>query len=175
MKVLPANPSHIPVIRTIAYDTWPTTYGHIISEKQIIHMLGWMYSDESLRGQMEERGHRFLVAMEDDVCYGFASYELNGKKPGVTKIHKLYILPQSQGRGVGSKLVHAVATAAIEHGNSIVTLNVNRQNKATDFYKKIGFSIAGEEDIDIGESFLMEDYIMEAQSDVLKTTTLGSH
>lgn len=138
-------------------------------------MLGWMYSDDSLRQQMEERGHQFLVAMEDDRCYGFASFELNGKKPGTTRIHKLYILPQSQGKGVGSLLVNVIATAALEHHNDIITLNVNRRNKATSFYMRIGFEIAGSEDIDIGEGFLMEDYIMEAQSQQLSAATRPSH
>jgi len=174
MQILPANPSHIDIIRTIAHDTWPVTYGHIISPEQMTHMLGWMYSEKSLRQQMEEQGHHFLVAMEDGRCYGFASYELNGKKPGTTKIHKLYILPQSQGRGVGSKLVNAIATAALDNNNEVVTLNVNRQNKAVDFYKRIGFSIAGSEDIDIGQGFLMEDYIMEAPSRQLQTGTRPS-
>jgi len=175
MQILPAIPSHIPVIRSIAHDTWPVTYGHILSEKQMVHMLDWMYSDKSLREQMEERGHHFLVAMEDDRCYGFASYEINGKKPGTTKIHKLYILPQSQGKGVGSLLVNAIATAALANDNSLVTLNVNRQNKATGFYTRIGFRIAGSEDIDIGEDFPMEDYIMEAQSQQLLAATGSSH
>lgn len=175
MQILPADLSHIPVIRSIAYDTWPITYGHILSQKQMIHMLDWMYSKESLREQMEERGHCFLVAMEAGRCYGFASYELHSKKAGVTKIHKLYVLPQSQGKGVGSKLVHAIATDALDHGNGIITLNVNRQNNAIEFYKRIGFIIGGSEDIDIGDGFLMEDYIMEARSQELIAGTRPSH
>ena len=171
MQILPANPSHIALIRQIAYDTWPATYGHILSESQLAYMLDWMYSPDMLRQQMMDQGHCFLVAMEDDVCYGFVSYELNSKKPGTTKIHKLYILPQSQGKGVGSKLVYAVATAALENNNDTVILNVNRENRATGFYQRIGFGIAATEDIDIGQGFLMQDYIMEASSQQLKAAT----
>jgi len=42
-----------------------------------------------------------------------------------------------------------------------LTLNVNRHNKARFFYEKYGFVIIGEEDIDIGEGYFMNDYIME--------------
>ena len=47
--------------------------------------------------------------------------------------------------------------------NNIIalTLNVNRFNKAIDFYLKNGFKIIKEENIEIGNGFLMEDYVME--------------
>jgi hypothetical protein len=38
---------------------------------------------------------------------------------------------------------------------------VNRYNKARQFYEKMGFVVIGEEDIDIGNNYLMNDYIME--------------
>jgi ribosomal protein S18 acetylase RimI-like enzyme len=39
-------------------------------------------------------------------------------------------------------------------------LNVNRNNKALGFYQKFGFVILREEDIDIGNGYFMNDYIM---------------
>ena len=50
---------------------------------------------------------------------------------------------------------------AKENNSSYFILNVNRYNKATDFYIKLGFEISYEEDIDIGNGFLMEDYVMK--------------
>ena len=35
-------------IRSVSERTWPSTYGHIISQEQIDFMLDWMYSDASL-------------------------------------------------------------------------------------------------------------------------------
>ena len=40
-------------------------------------------------------------------------------------------------------------------------LNVNRQNNALSFYKHLGFKIINEEDIDIGNGYFMNDYVME--------------
>jgi ribosomal protein S18 acetylase RimI-like enzyme len=40
-------------------------------------------------------------------------------------------------------------------------VNVNRHNKALHFYEKYGFKIIREEDIDIGEGYFMNDYVME--------------
>ena len=45
--------------------------------------------------------------------------------------------------------------------NDVLFLNVNRFNKAQYFYKKLGFEVAYEEDIEIGNGYLMEDFVME--------------
>ena len=46
-------------------------------------------------------------------------------------------------------------------GGTKLELNVNRYNKARFFYLKQGFIMIGEEDIEIGEGYFMNDYIME--------------
>jgi len=38
---------------------------------------------------------------------------------------------------------------------------VNRQNNAKNFYEKLGFVVIKEEDIDIGNGYFMNDYVME--------------
>ena len=71
------------------------------------------------------------------------------------------ILPASQGKGVGAALINSIGEIAIENKNESLLLNVNRYNKAVGFYEKVGFKVVGNEDIDIGDGFLMEDFIME--------------
>jgi ribosomal protein S18 acetylase RimI-like enzyme len=46
------------------------------------------------------------------------------------------------------------------NGAKFLELNVNRNNKAVEFYKKLGFRIIAEEDIDIDNGYFMNDYIM---------------
>jgi GNAT superfamily N-acetyltransferase len=160
-EIIEANASHLPAIQHIARLAWENTYTEILSREQIEYMFEWMYSVPSMMEQMNARGHRFLIAGEGNAYTGFASFELNCKNSGHTKIHKLYVLPEAQGSGTGKALVEAVAEIAKAFGNTHLTLNVNRFNKAQGFYKRIGFDIIAEEDIDIGRGYLMEDYIME--------------
>lgn len=160
MEIILATEQHIPVIRDIAYNTWPHTFGDILSKERIAYMLELMYSTGALKKQINELGHRFFIAAEGDRFYGYASYEVNYKQGPKTKIHKIYILPQSQGLGVGKKLMDKVVETAAVHQNTQLTLNVNRDNKALDFYKKIGFEVSDKEDIDIGDGFIMEDFVM---------------
>ncbi|HEX8576555.1 MAG TPA: GNAT family N-acetyltransferase [Flavobacterium sp.] len=151
------------VVRKIAYKTWPDTYGKIVSAAQIDYMLESLYSIETLSANVTEKGHYFLLVKEEDNYLGFASYEHNYNAGPVTKIHKIYILPEAQGKGVGKMLIHKVADLAKEAGIERLCLNVNRHNKARFFYEKLGFTIVAEELVPLNHGYVMDDYIMEKQ------------
>lgn len=161
VEIIVAEEAHLPEINRIAHETWPTTFGEILSEKQIKYMLDWMYSIPSLIHQIQEKGHVFLMAKDESGYLGYASYELNYNGLPKAKIHKIYLLPVSQGKGVGAAFINRVGKIAVENKNESLLLNVNRYNKAVGFYEKVGFKVVGNEDIDIGDGFLMEDFIME--------------
>lgn len=160
IRLFEATTQDLKTIQEIAYQTWPATYGKILSKEQLNYMLSQFYSEESLKNNVQN-GHHFLLAKEDNIDLGFVSYEHNYKQEPVTRIHKIYILPQTQGKGIGKLLIDAVEDLAKENHSVALSLNVNRFNKALTFYQKIGFEIISEEDIEIGRGYLMEDYKME--------------
>lgn len=160
MQIIHANRDQLYLIRDLAYKIWPDTYGQILSEAQLDYMLENFYAIPSLENQLENK-HVFLLAEENNTFYGFAAYEINCNKTEKTKLHKIYVLPQSQGKGVGRMLFEAVENAARQSGNTHLFLNVNRYNIAQEFYKRLGFEVVLEEDIEIGRGYLMEDYVME--------------
>jgi ribosomal protein S18 acetylase RimI-like enzyme len=63
--------------------------------------------------------------------------------------------------GIGKKLIEFVKKIANQSDMEGLLLNVNRFNKAVDFYKAIGFRVLYEENIDIGNGYLMEDFVMK--------------
>lgn len=160
MKIIQANKSQLPLIAELAYAIWPSAYGEILSKEQLTFMLDKFYSLEALTEQLENRNHVFLLIEENERFVGFASYESNIENHK-TKIHKLYVLPDTQGKGFGVQFINEIERRAKDLQNDILFLNVNRFNKAQHFYKKLGFEIAYEEDIEIGNGYLMEDFVME--------------
>lgn len=154
-----ANSSDLMMIQKLAYKIWPTTYGEILSEEQLKFMLEKFYAIDYLENQMRN-GQHFILIEEENSTLGFASYELNYENSNKTKIHKIYVLPEIQGKGLGKKLINFIIKKALENNNSDVLLNVNRFNKAIGFYENIGFKISETVDIEIGNGYLMEDYIM---------------
>lgn len=148
-------------IQDIAGKTWPVTYGSILSSEQIQYMFSMMYDLKALKNQAETKNHHFIIAEEDGNFLGFASYEFDYHNEPKTKIHKIYILPETQGSGIGKKLIYYISEKAKSNNQEFLSLNVNRFNEAIHFYTKIGFEKVGEEDINIGNGYLMEDFIME--------------
>jgi ribosomal protein S18 acetylase RimI-like enzyme len=155
-----ASPLEIEIIQSLIQRIWKPTYREILSDDQMEYMLARMYDPLTLHSQMDQ-GHKFLLLHEDNSPVGFAGFQLNYPEPGICKLHKLYLLPETQGKGLGKMLIHEVIEQAIQEGQQSLLLNVNRNNKAFDFYKRYGFEIRGEEDIDIGGGYFMNDYIME--------------
>ena len=163
ITIIPATPSDFHTIKELAYAIWPDTYGAILSREQLEYMLGAFYSEEALLENYLEKGHRFLLVKEDETVLGFASYEHLYKETNTTRIHKIYLLPETQGRGLGKLLIQEIEKIAVENHADKLSLNVNRFNNAQHFYTKIGFEIVDEEDIELEYGYLMEDYVMEKQ------------
>ncbi len=161
LTISTAAPEQIHIIREIAHATWPVTFGHILTSEQIVYMLNMMYSEASLLDQIKNKGHIFLLAQADGVFGGYASYELNYKGKPVSKLHKIYVLPQMQGKNMGRALLDEVAAIARKAGMKYLSLNVNRENNAVGFYERAGFVKTGEEDIDIGNGYFMNDAVMQ--------------
>lgn len=161
LNIYTATSSDFPIIQEIAYVTWPHTFSAILSKEQISYMIEMMYSTAALTEQTTQKKHQYLIVKDETKNLGYASYELNYKGLSKTKIHKIYILPEAQGKGVGKLLMNTITAIAKENQDTCLSLNVNRDNSAFDFYRNIGFEKVGEENIDIGDGFLMEDFIMD--------------
>ncbi len=135
IDVFTATEAKLPIIRQLAQQVWPSTFKEILSEQQIDYMVEMMYSLRALKSQVEEKKHVFLLAQEKEngQHMGYVSYELDYQGQPRTKIHKIYLLPASQGKGIGRKFLDEVAERATSHGNTVLSLNVNRHNSAIQF------------------------------------------
>ena len=156
-----ASTADLNTIQEIVNKTWPITYGEILSKEQLDYMMDLIYSDESLIKQIQNQEQLFYIVNEETSVIAFIAIEHNYKNEAVTRIHKIYILPEAQGKGIGKLLIDAVQKLATENNSTSLSLNVNRFNKALAFYQKLGFEIIAEENIEIGNGYLMEDYKME--------------
>jgi ribosomal protein S18 acetylase RimI-like enzyme len=165
IEIREASSSDIPLIQQLAQQVWYITYGPLQPKEKVDYLYNLMYSTSSLTQQMEEKHHRFLLAKDETGYLGYASYELNSNNQGKTKIHKIYVMPDAQGKGVGKELITMIEGIASGKDNVILSLNVFRHNPAINFYQKIGFSKAGEEKIDVGNGFVMDDFVMEKHLD----------
>ncbi|MCS6820348.1 MAG: GNAT family N-acetyltransferase [Microscillaceae bacterium] len=159
MVIIEASEADIPTIQDLALHTWFETYKDILSFAQAQYMFEMMYSQKALLEQIAMQKHHFFILMDQNLPQGYASYAEVDKK--TAKLQKLYVLPQSQGRGYGKQLLKWIERVAEQAGYTYLILNVNRNNKARFFYEKHGFSIIRQEDIAIGNNYFMNDYVMQ--------------
>lgn len=146
-------------VQDLAHRTWPSTFKEILTPAQIKYMLDWMYNLDNLEQQFQ-KGQRFYAVKQNERFLGFAAIELNHPEPGQVKLHKLYVLPDQHSKGLGKMLIEYIFGVVKKENMQSVVLNVNRYNTAVNFYKHCGFSILKEEIIDIGNGFIMDDFVM---------------
>lgn len=160
MKLIQIKANQLPIIIELTKKIWPVAYGTILSKAQLDFMIQKFYNETALQ-ELMQKGHVFYLAQDEKENYvGFVSYEINSV-PDKTKIHKIYVLPETQGTGLGRQFFELVKEQAKENNQKAIFLNVNKYNNALHFYTKLGFSIVNGEVIDIGEGYVMDDYIME--------------
>jgi diamine N-acetyltransferase len=160
MEIKKAGIAEIGIIKNLAETIWPICYADIISAGQLQYMLQLIYSEDALLAQIE-KGHQFIIAWGNDTPIGFASYSVKNETENTTyRLHKIYVLPNTPIKGIGSTLLTYVCEASSKQGATMLELNVNKYNNAIEFYTKKGFTILKEEVIDIGEGYVMDDYVM---------------
>lgn len=161
MTIVPATTrTQLEIVQKIAHQSWPIAYGAILSTAQITYMLDTLYNLDTLQEQSTTKQQHFLLAYNGKSYEGFASYALNYPHERSAKIHKLYLLPSAQGKGVGQRLVHLVEKIAVAEGQRRTLLNVNKYNPALGFYEKMGYTTVQEEKLPIGP-YWMDDFVME--------------
>ena len=159
IEYIQASKSDIDIIRSISSVSFYDTDKNILSPEQLDWMYDWMYSINSLNNQFDS-GQTFFIIKYNNVNVGFVSIERQAVN--LFHIQKIYLLPEYKGLGLGKSLLNK-AIDFIRSFNIIpsrIELNVNRNNKAKDFYMRMGFKIASQGDFAIGNGYYMNDYIM---------------
>ncbi|WP_294302796.1 GNAT family N-acetyltransferase [uncultured Chryseobacterium sp.] len=162
MKLTRATEKDIPLIQDLARKSWEHAYAEILSAEQMEYMLFTMYSMEEIAAQLQlPLYHYYLIKDESDSSYGgFVGYE-NGYEEKTTKLHRIYLVPESKGKGVGKYVLGFLKEKTAEYGDRRIILNVNKYNPARNFYESQGFRIYDKGVFDIGNGFVMDDYLME--------------
>lgn len=149
------------LINRLASCIWEPTYGHILSPEQLNFMFEMMYEPENIRRQMEEEGHTYFILSSDEEPCGYISIEQ--PEADLFIFQKIYLLPSMQGKGAGRFMVEQGFdyVKRVHPAPCRVMLYVNRENKALEFYKRMGFHTVATRDYPIGKGYFMNDYIME--------------
>lgn len=157
VEVKMLDDADLALIEKYSPEIWKATYSEILSEDQIEFMLNLSYSLDSLIDQ-KSSGCVFFGFFSGQKFIGFTS--LFPKTEDILRIEKIYLMPENQGKGVGRYSINFIKDFAGKKGFKILELNVNRNNKALNFYQKQGFKIIQEIDIPLNK-YILNDYVMQ--------------
>lgn len=148
-------------LRQLARAIWREHYASIVSRAQIDFMLGERMSDAALAALEQQPGHELAVLWQGARAVGYCGSG-PAEESGTFKLGQLYLLAEVRGRGWGKRMLEHVEQRAGEACAERLVLQVNKQNgSAIDFYRRQGFGVREAAVFDIGNGFVMDDYVME--------------
>jgi GNAT superfamily N-acetyltransferase len=152
----------IATVSALADEIWREHYPSIISNEQIVYMLGCFQSKSAIRKQIDDGYHYALILIDGRAAgYLAAQPDLDEKALFLSKI---YLCQGMRGRGGGHAASEYIMRLAKDMACSRIWLTVNRMNRsAIKAYERWGFRITDKVVADIGEGFVMDDYRMEKQ------------
>lgn len=162
LRIRSINPDELPTVQRLGQDIWRRYYPGIISEAQIEYMLSVWYQPSAMAREMEQRAVCYaLVEAEARGAVGYVSFE-RFAGTDILFINKLYVLPEVHGRGVGRAALQWVEDWARKIGCRRVQLRVNKANAtAIRAYLRAGYQFVKDVCTDIGNGFVMDDFLME--------------
>jgi ribosomal protein S18 acetylase RimI-like enzyme len=157
-----ATINDIPILQDSAHRIWHAHYPGIITVEQIDYMLAEGYSSDRIAAEMTKQGVTWLKILDDKQMIGFAAFGPYGEQ--TVKLHKLYLDVACHGRGIGSAALAEIEQRATADGATAIILNVNKYNyKAIASYQRNGFMVADAVVNEIGNGFVMDDYVMRKE------------
>ncbi len=148
-------------IAALARRIWREHYVSIISKEQIEYMLAGRFTAENLAKYLDAPDRWMRVLRDGDEIVGYCSWSLSGR-PREMKLEQLYLLPRLHGRGLGRAMMELVEADARARACDTLVLTVNKKNTtASRVYFAAGFQVREEAVFDIGNGYVMDDYVME--------------
>lgn len=169
-----ATEDDIPTIQELAEIIWAHTYAGLICEREQRLILDDSYSYESLRKSISE--NTFLLAEDSGRPIGFLDMGIYGQ---VLYLHRLYVLPEMQRRGVGKRLLKEAISRNLHRSSgdpekgyapqAVVATVDTRNRSARSAYARMGFQEEYETSLIIGGVemrvvYIVKDLLLEPQN-----------
>jgi ribosomal protein S18 acetylase RimI-like enzyme len=129
-----ADGNDLAAVLNVGRRTWPVTYGPIAGEDYVAMGLAKWWTEDATIPAI--RAGRVTVAEVDGSVVGIA---VVGPHENHLVLWKLYVLPEYQGKAIGSALMESVVAAAEGEHDQIRLSYLNGNTLAEAFYRGKGF------------------------------------
>ncbi len=148
-------------IADLAYEIWNEYFINIISQEQIDYMLLNFQSLEAIVNQTTNDNYTYFSVYHNAELCGYMGIKTEKEK---IFLSKLYLHEKYRGQGIASSMFQKIFEIGKKLNKKSVYLTVNKNNiPVINIYKFKGFEIVDSVVTDIGEGYVMDDYIMECR------------
>lgn len=158
MEILTVNKEMIKETSDFASEVFIDYYIPLIGEKQARYMADLFLSQDAILKLIDD-GAVFRLVKDEGEIIGFCEYK---KEEGRLFLSKLYARKDQRHKGVGRFMFEDVKAYARRNGLKKIYLTVNKGNTPSyKIYLHLGFKVIDSVVNDIGQGYVMDDYIME--------------
>lgn len=151
------KPENIDAIVDLAKSLWHEHYTPIIGKGQVEYMLEKFQSHQAIKYQMEQ-GYQYYQVTTEAQLLGYFSIQMRENES--LFISKFYLDKGTRGKGIGKQMLCFIEDLANSRDCKTIDLTVNKCNSAYKIYLKLGFINQGSAKFDIGNDYVMDDYLM---------------
>ena len=157
----------------LANTIWTEHYTPIIGKEQVVYMLTTYHSSQTITKEIANDNIHYYLIFHDTTPVGYMGIRFDDKN---LFLSKLYLLSDMRGCGFGKEAIGFISNVAVSHRLQTIILTVNKNNTdSIAAYTAMGFITTRELRADIGEGYVMDDYVMEldiAQKDAITTESM---
>lgn len=158
MELVLVQENLVNITSEFASDVFIDYYNGLIGNKQATYMANLFLSSKAIQ-DLIDKGAIFKLAMNNNEPIGFIEYVLEENK---VFLSKLYVRKDLRHTGIGKMMLEDCIRFAKQNNRNTIYLTVNKGNTPSiDIYNHIGFKQIDSMVNDIGNGYVMDDYIME--------------
>ncbi len=148
------------IVAALANEIWNDHFVPIIGKKQVDYMLDRFQSEGAITAQINEGFEYYLLGVDNNNA-GYIGLVPDPAESSLM-ISKIYIKKSCRGIGVGNEALDFIEKICRQHSLNKIFLTVNKNNlKTIQWYADNGFIKVDSVVKDIGNGYVMDDYIME--------------
>ena len=142
----------------LANEIWHEYFAGLLSPEQIDYMVEKFQSYPALKSQVEEEGYEYYQTLVDGTLAGYIGIH---PETDALFLSKLYLHKDYRGRHIATQAFHFLIDLCKKRGLKKIWLTCNKHNDSSlAVYHHLGFQVTDTQEADIGNGFIMDDYIM---------------
>lgn len=156
MKIIAVKNEDLIILEEMAKYIWRECYTTLLGVEQVEYMIDNFQTKEAFVNQIND-GYEYYFVEQEGVRLGYVGIK---EETGQLFLSKLYLKEQYHGRGLAQDILKYLKAVAKERNLECLYLTVNKGNvKAIKAYERFGFIKTNDIVTDIGNGFVMDDYV----------------